>query len=261
MRKEKKNPYNALYSKQRDIQSTLMEGDWACGYSCLITAMRLLGETKVTAQQLVVDHQRLIEKGLVDEEEGTALDGIGDFVPLCRKHKYIAVHKDFWISEQKFFIKYLKELWEKKIPVILGATSDTIFGTTPHWIVAYSDVKNKGVWIMDPMDSRTVFEKLSWKEFIRYVKSYDEEGKYFSTVAIKKRLDRSCAIPPLKEMFEFINMSPGEVMCDKGVTKDDVCGAIVKETTNIISSMKIAYIPNKVEKIYRGLFTLYKKHL
>lgn len=203
LKKEAKDSELALYCKQSTIESW-HDLPWACGFSSIVTAMRLLGNRSIRADQLPRQLRSIggNPKNGIDDDDLVRL--VGDFgydvESFPESYKY----------DTAAFKKWLRAAWRRNHPTVVAWTCSG--DEHDHYVVAYSNPDERdAVWVMDPLDDDTVFELMSWKEFLEGAEDRSEEYCFWEAHEIMSRGSAPNAVPPSTALFEWTNELPGDV--------------------------------------------------
>ncbi len=203
MRTEAKDPALSLYCKQWTIEHGY-ELPWACGYSSLVTSMRLLGDRTIRADRLPDWVKRTGEnpKDGIDSDQLKALaNGYGYSV---RSFPQKSKHDEFAFKE------WLLDAWGRNHPTVV-ACGGYRANPNDHFVVAYSNPEDTWVWVMDPIEEDEAFSKMSWSDFLEWSGGEEKGKQVWEGHAISPKAAAPGAVPPSTELFEWINELPGDL--------------------------------------------------
>lgn len=197
MKKESKNVACSIYCKQRSVEHWY-QCLWACGPSSFVTAARLLGDRNLPLN-------RVIRKiGLQSARQG--ING----EQLSRVAKAFGYRTIPFPDSKAFFYEEFKawliSMWAKGYPTVVSADDGG------HFICAYSNPEDDGVWYMDPMEEAEVFSFMSWSQFLDYSSQPDDDDEYqfWDAYAIAPSARMTHVVPPSTALFEWINGLDGD---------------------------------------------------
>lgn len=232
LKKEAKDTDLALYCKQSTIESWY-DLPWACGFSSIVTAMRLLGDRSVRADQLP---RRLRRLG-ANPKDGIDSD---DLVRLVNDFGYTArsfPQRDRY--DRARFKDWLRAAWARNHPTVVAWTCTG--DEHDHYVCAYANPDDKNIWVMDPLNEDEVFELMSWKEFLDGAEDRSEEYCYWEAHEIRPTQPAANAVPPSAALFEWINELPGEV-----AEQDFVAAAFVDNFFDTVRAHEVSSSARKV---------------
>jgi len=233
MKKEIKNSDLALYCKQGTVESW-NELPWACGFASIATAFRFLGDRETEAHLLPSKFKRMGGK----PSDGLCTD---ELIKLIRAFDYkVKSFSDKYDSDS--FKKWLASAWMRNHPTIVAVCSSS--DDHDHYIVAYSNPDDQGVWVMDPLEENEVYEYYSWKDFLDYSSNQSEDYCFWEAHEIIPSAKRCNMTPPSTALFDWINDLPGEVEY-----RDFLAVALLDNFFNLIEDNKARSGGVKLSKI------------